>query len=244
MQVLRFVAYFRVSTTQQVRSGLGLDAQRNTVEAFVRERGGSVVAQFTEVESGRRDDRPELAKAMKQARLTGARLIVAKMDRLSRSAAFLTALQESGVPFIAADLPSMNELVVGIMAVVAREERRVIAERTAAALGIAKKRLAERGQRLGNPQGAEPLRRAGKGNSAAVASIRETADRRALELREIISDIEESGCSSNRAIAAEMNRRGILSARDGRWSDTTVARLRSRILVITKMDRDQICQID
>lgn len=224
----RFVSYLRVSTSQQGRSGLGLAAQQEAVEAYVRERGGSVIAQFTEVESGRRQDRPELLKAMKQVRLTGSRLIVAKMDRLSRSAAFLTALQESGVPFVACDLSSMNELVVGIMAVVAREESRVIAERTRAALGIARRRLAEQGLRLGNPSGAESLRRAAKGNASAITAIREAADHRARELREIVADIEASGCTSHRGIAAEMNRRGILSARSGQWSDTTIARLRER----------------
>jgi DNA invertase Pin-like site-specific DNA recombinase len=187
-----------------------------------------VVGEFTEVESGRRDDRPQLSKALKQVRLTGARLLVAKMDRLSRSAAFLTSLQESGVPFVAADIPHMNEMVVGIMAVVAREERRLISERTKAALAIARKRLAKQGKRLGNPQGAQPLQRAGRGNTAAVAAIREAAADRAIEFCEIISDIEALGISSNRGIAREMNRRGILSARARTWSDTTVARVRMR----------------
>lgn len=228
MQDSRFVTYLRVSTAQQARSGLGLAAQRATVAAFVTQQGGMVVGEFTEIESGKRDDRPELAKALKQVRLTGARLLVAKMDRLSRSAAFLTRLQEERVPFVAADIPHMNEMLVGVLAVVAREERRMISTRTTAALAVVRERLAEQGLRLGNPAGAEPLRRAAKGNSAAVAAIREAADQRAQELGEVISDIEASGCTSNRGIAKELNRRGILSARRGRWSDTTVARIRQR----------------
>lgn len=225
----RFVTYLRVSTAQQARSGLGLAAQRTTVEAFVAQQGGTVVGEFTEIESGKRDDRPELAKALKQVRLTGARLLVAKMDRLSRSAAFLTRLQEERVPFVAADIPHMNEMLVGVLAVVAREERRLISTRTRAALAVVRKRLAEQGLRLGNPAGAEPLRQAGKGNSAAIAAIRAAADQRALELREIISDIEAAGHTSNRAVAMELNRRSILSARGSRWSDTTVSRVRRRI---------------
>lgn len=108
-------------------------------------------------------------------------------------------------------------------------ESRAIAERTKTNLGVARKRLAEQGRRLGNPSGAESLRRAAKGNAAAVAAICEAADQRAHELREIVADIEVSGCYSNRGIAAEMNRRGILSSRSGLWSDTTVARLRNRL---------------
>jgi DNA invertase Pin-like site-specific DNA recombinase len=207
---------------------LGLEAQRVTVEAFVAQQGGSVIEEFTEIESGKRDDRPQLAKALKRVRLTGARLLVAKMDRLSRSAAFLTSLQESSVPFVAADIPHMNEMVVGIMAVVAREERRLMSERTKAALAIARKRLAKEGKRLGNPQGAQSLHLAGGGNCAAVAAIRKAAAARAIEFWEIISDIEVSGICTNRGIAREMNRRGILSVRARAWSDTTVARVRMR----------------
>lgn len=227
MPISRFVTYYRVSTAKQGRSGLGLEAQRTAVEAFVAEQGGVVAAEFTEVESGQRDNRPELAKALKQVRLTGARLLVAKMDRLSRSAAFLTSLQESGVPFVAADIPHMNEMVVGILAVVAREERRMISERTKCALQVARQRLAKQGLRLGNPQGARPLRRAGKGNCAAIAAIQSAASQRVVEYREIISDIEASGVHSNRGIAREMNRRGILSPRRRNWSDTTVGRCRA-----------------
>lgn len=236
MQASRFVSYLRVSTSSQGRSGLGLAAQRDAVEAFVAQHGGTLVAEFTEIESGRRDDRPELAKAMKQARLTGARLIVAKMDRLSRSAGFLMNLQESGVPFVAADLPAMTELMVGVLSLLAREEVRLTSTRTKAALSVARTRLAEQGLRLGNPAGAEPLRRAGKGNSAAVAAIRAAADQRAQELGDIISDIEASGFTSNRGIAKELNRRGILSARRSHWSDTTVSRVRRRIGIACGME--------
>src|SRR5262245_20125558 len=120
--VAKFVAYHRVSTERQGRSGLGLEAQREMVQRFVAGRGGVIVApEYVEVESGKRNDRPKLAQALKRCRLTGATLVVAKLDRLSRNAAFLLTLRDSGVDFIAADLPEANTMAVGVMAVVAQQ---------------------------------------------------------------------------------------------------------------------------
>ena len=120
----KFVSYLRVSTARQGKSGLGLDAQREAVRQFVTSRAGRIIApEFVEVESGKRDDRPELVKALKRCRLTGATLVVAKLDRLSRNAAFLMTLRDSGVQFVAADLPEANTMTVGVMAVVAQHER-------------------------------------------------------------------------------------------------------------------------
>jgi len=110
-----YVTYYRVSTARQGRSGLGLDAQKTAVRAYLDGRGGNELASFTEVESGKVNDRPQLAAALKRCRQTRATLLVAKMDRLSRSASFLLSLRDSGVRFVAADLPEMNETVVGIM---------------------------------------------------------------------------------------------------------------------------------
>jgi DNA invertase Pin-like site-specific DNA recombinase len=132
-----YVGYYRVSTEKQGRSGLGLDAQQTAVEAFIASRGADakLVASYVEVESGKRsDNRPELTKAMEHARLTGATLLIAKLDRLSRDAHFLLGLQKAGVRFVAADMPEANELVVGIMAVIAQAERKMISTRTKAAL--------------------------------------------------------------------------------------------------------------
>ena len=112
----RFVSYFRVSTARQGRSGLGLDAQREAVTAFLNGGNWSVIADFVEVESGRKSDRPELAKAMDLCRLTGATLVIAKLDRLARDAHFLLGLQKAGVEFVACDMPQANRLTIGIMA--------------------------------------------------------------------------------------------------------------------------------
>ena len=131
----RFVAYERVSTARQGQSGLGLEAQRKTIEEFADSKGASLIGRFTEVESGKRADRPELQKAFDLTRLTGATLVIAKLDRLSRNAAFLLTLRDGGVRFIACDMPEANDLTVGVMALV-----EAISRRTKEALVIAKAR--------------------------------------------------------------------------------------------------------
>ena len=157
----RVVAYYRVSTAEQGRSGLGLDAQRQAVRSLCDGRGWDVVAEFTEIESGKIAERPQLAAAMHRAKVTGATLIVAKLDRLSRSVAFLSALQDNGAKFLAADMPEANELTVHQLAAVAQAERKAISTRTREALAAAK----ARGVSLGNPNGSAALRRAAKGNT-------------------------------------------------------------------------------
>ncbi len=225
----RFVAYYRVSTARQGRSGLGLEAQQIAVQSYLNGIAGRILKAFTEVESGKRDNRPELQSAIRHAKVTGARLIIAKMDRLSRNAAFLLALRDSGVQFVAVDLPNADQTVVGIMAVIAQREREVIAQRTRDALAVARMRLAKEGLTLGNPNGAAALRRARKGNDAAVASIIERANRRAEDLREVLADIESSGTTSSSAIATELNSREIEAPRGGQWHPSGVARLRRRL---------------
>src|SRR6195952_1585041 len=144
-----FVSHLRVSTERQGRSGLGLEAQRRAVADFLAGGSWRHVAELVEVESGSRDNRPRLSEAMALCRLHGATLIIAKLDRLSRDAAFLLNLQKAGVRFVAADMPEANELVVGIMAVVAQAERKMISTRTKAALAAAK----ARGTKLGGDRG-------------------------------------------------------------------------------------------
>jgi DNA invertase Pin-like site-specific DNA recombinase len=215
---MKVVAYYRVSTASQGRSGLGLDAQRSAVAQFCNGRGCELVGELTEIESGKVDARPQLTKALHLAKVTGATLVVAKLDRLSRNVAFLAALQDSGVRFVAADMPEANELTIHIMAAVAQAERKAISRRTREALAAAK----VRGVRLGNPNGAEALRRAGKGNTASLAAIRDGADRFAEDLEPIIGDIRAAGHASLRTIAAELNRRGIVTRRGGVWHAATV----------------------
>lgn len=221
----KFVGYIRVSTARQGASGLGLQAQVAAIERHVLSRDGSLVQTFREIEGGQDNARPELAKALSLARLTGAVLVIAKLDRLSRNAAFLLALQESGVRFVATDMPDANELTVGIMALVAQQERQAISQRTREALQAAR----ARGVRLGNPNGADALRRAGKGNGAALKAIQSNAGARAVALRSTIDDLRERGVTSLGGIADELNRRGILTPRNAAWHRSSVANLLKRL---------------
>lgn len=222
---MKVVAYYRVSTSGQGRSGLGLEAQRAAVAQYCGGRGCKMIGEFTEVESGKVDTRPELAKALHLAKVTGATLVVAKLDRLSRNVAFLAALQESGARFVAADMPEANELTIHIMAAVAQAERKAISRRTREALAAAK----VRGVRLGNPNGAAALRRAEKGNTASVTAIRDGADRFAADLEPIVVAIVAAGHSSLRTMAAELNHRGIVTRRGGAWHPATVRDLMKRV---------------
>jgi DNA invertase Pin-like site-specific DNA recombinase len=223
--ITRIIAYERVSTARQGRSGLGLEAQRRAIDSFAASRSVEVLARFTEVESGRRNDRPELDKALTLARLTGATLVIAKLDRLSRNAAFLLTLQASGVSFVACDMPEANDLTVGIMALVAQQEREAISRRTQEALAAAK----ARGVKLGNPNGAAALRRAGKGGTALREAVRRNADAFAEDLREVIMMMRAEGHTTLRAMAGELNARGIRTRRGGRWHVSTARNLLERL---------------
>ena len=134
----KFVAYYRVSTQRQGRSGLGLEAQQTAVRDYLNGGDWRLVAELTEVESGKRSDRPKLVEALKLCRLHGATLIIAKLDRLARNVAFVSNLMEAGVEFHAVDFPQANRLTIHILAAVAEHEARAISERTRAALASAK----------------------------------------------------------------------------------------------------------
>lgn len=221
----RFVGYERVSTARQGASGLGLAAQRAAINGFAKSRGAEVAAIFTEVESGGRADRPELARALHQAKVTGATLVIARLDRLSRNAAFLLTLRDSGVRFIACDMPAANDLTVGVMALVAEAERNLISKRTKEALAAAK----ARGVRLGNPNGAAALRRAGKGGRALRAAVAKNADDFAADLAPVVAEIRAEGHESLRAIAAALDGRGMLTRRGGKWGVSNVRNLLARV---------------
>jgi DNA invertase Pin-like site-specific DNA recombinase len=209
----RLAAYERVSTARQGASGLGLEAQRKVIEDFAVSRGAEVLARFTEVESGRKAERPELLKALHLAKVTGATLVIAKLGRLSRNAAFLLALRDSGARFVSVDMPEANDLTVGIMALVAQAEREAISRWTKEALAFAK----ARGVKLGNPNGAESLCRAGKGGVALRAAVSANAAAFAADLAPVIKAIWEAGHTSLRAIATELTARGIQTRRGGAW---------------------------
>jgi DNA invertase Pin-like site-specific DNA recombinase len=219
----KFVAYYRVSTARQGRSGLGLDAQQESVRAYLNGGNWSLVAEYTEVESGKRSDRPELAKALKACRVYGAKLVIAKLDRLSRDAHFLLGLEKAGVDFVAADMPDANQLTVHIMAVVAQAERQMISQRTKAALAAAKKR----GTKLGGNRGTVITRAARKaGRDAQITR----ANERAADLAPTIADLRAAGVTSLAAIARALNERGVPTARGaGEWTATQVARTIARL---------------
>lgn len=222
---MKIVSYLRVSTQKQGHSGLGLAAQQKSIDAFVAQRHGRVLESFTEVESGKDNTRPQLARAVHLAKVTGATLVIAKLDRLSRNAAFLLTLRDSGVKFVAADMPDANELTVGIMALVAQQEREAISRRTREALQVAK----ARGQQLGNPNGAAALRRARKGNAASLAAIQSNADRHALNLKPVLDALADEGVTSLGRVADALNERGMLTPRGGRWHKASVRNLISRL---------------
>ena len=218
----KFVAYLRVSTARQGKSGLGLEAQRKAVDDFLNGGSWTVIREFVEVESGKKADRPQLAKALQACRVHGAKLAIAKLDRLSRDAHFLLGLDKAGVDFVCADMPSANRLTVGIMAMVAEEERRMISERTKAALAAAKRR----GVVLGGFRGGKLTAKARKAGSAAGKA---KADARAADLADTVKELQAAGCVSLRAIAEGLEERGIPAARGGKWSANQVSRSLERI---------------
>ena len=219
----KFISYLRVSTDKQGRNGLGMEAQRQAVEDYLDGGNWQLLAEYVEVESGKRDARPELRKALHHAKVTGATLVIAKLDRLSRNARFLLELQEAGTKFVCADMPDANNLTIGILALVAQQEREAISRRTKEALAAAK----ARGVKLGCPKGAKHLRR--YGNAAGVAAIKAKADQHAADLRPVVEEIRTAGTTSNKGLARELNRLGVLTPRGGRWHPTGVARLLERL---------------
>jgi DNA invertase Pin-like site-specific DNA recombinase len=230
-----FVAYYRVSTDRQGRSGIGLEAQRAAVAAYLNGGRWTLGAEFTEVESGKNADRPQLAAAFKAARLYGAKLVIAKLDRLSRDAHFLLGLEKAGVDFVAADMPFANRLTVGIMALVADEERRMISRRTKEALAMVKarghvlggRREAVRPGKLSLSQRADVLRSV-QGMANAVRLQKSEA--RARDLAPVIADLRARGVESLNALARALTERGIPTARGkAEWTPMQVSRVLQRI---------------
>jgi len=228
----RFVSYLRVSTDKQGARGLGIEAQRMAVQAHLHHanHGAELLQEFVEVESGRKVDRPQLKAALERCELTGAVLIIAKLDRLSRDAHFLLGLYKAGVEFVACDLPEANRLTVTLMAAVAQHEVECISKRTREALAAAKARGTDRRGnplKLGNPNGAAKLK--GRGNREAVSAITAKAACRAAKLKGTLEAIRAEGHHSLTAIAAELGRRGIVTPRGGAWHPMAVKRLLGRL---------------
>ena len=211
MKTPQFIAYYRVSTDRQGRSGLGLEAQRQAVCDFLTG-WGELIESFTEVESGRKNDRPQLAAALDACRRHKATLVIAKLDRLARNVYFISGLMESGVEFVAVDMPQANRLTIHILAAVAEHEREMISQRTKVALKAAK----SWGIKLGSP---EPK----KGANIRTQVLQEKADRFAANILPIIHDLQAQGITGSRALSRALNARGIQTANQRQWYPTTDA---------------------
>jgi DNA invertase Pin-like site-specific DNA recombinase len=215
----KFVAYYRASAHSQGRSGLRLDAQRKAVADYLNGGAWELVGEFTEIESGKQSQRPELIKALAACRKLRARLVIAQFNRLSRSLAFITRLMHSDVDFIALDNPHANRLTIHSLATVAQHGREMISERTKAGLAAAK----ATGKKLGT--------RDPKGAVERMAKAREAkAEQFAASVLPVIRAIEALGFTSNAAIAAELNARKVPTARGKEWTHVQVGQVRSRSL--------------
>ena len=208
-----YVAYYRVSTDEQGRSGLGLEAQKKAVEEFLNGGDWDLVAEFTEVESGGKSDRPELEEALKLCKRRKATLVIAKLDRLARNVHFISGLMERGVKFCAVEFPNADPFMLHVHAAMGEHERRLISQRTKAGLERAK----ARGVKLGR-------------NGKALAKQNAArAKAQAKELRPVIRRLRKAGVTTTRAIAAALNEQDIKSARGGQWHPQTVSLLLKRI---------------
>ncbi len=218
-----YVSYARVSTERQGRSGLGLEAQRMAVTEYLKAAKGKLVAQYTEIETGRRRDRPQLQAALELCRRSRAVLVIAKLDRLARNVAFVSSLLESRVRFVAVDMPEADPAFLQMAAVFAEYEARKVSERTKAALAAAK----ARGALLG---WADPARQQDQREAAhkGAAAIRGRAALFAANTRPVIEAIRRSGITSLSGIAAALNSRGIHTQLGGQWYPTTVRNVLAR----------------
>lgn len=210
----KFVSYYRVSTDKQGLQGNGIEAQKQSVARYLASLDCELVGTFEEVESGANNKRPQLAAAIQTAKSKKAILVIAKLDRLSRNAAFLLQLQDSGVDFIACDMPNADKLSIGIIALLAQRERQLISERTRAGLAVAK----QRGATLGNPDAAKAW---GKAMTAIKARKAEFATAASKSIQEVRS----TGIESLSRIADCMNKRGEKTPRGGKWTATAVKRI-------------------
>ena len=218
----RYVAYFRVSTQKQGRSGLGLDAQKQAVSDYLQQFGGELVAEFMEVESGKRPDRPEFTKAADYAELSNATLLVAKLDRLSRDLHFVTSLQKRGIKFKLCDLPEIDNLTIHILAAMAEHEARMISVRTKQAMQEAKKR----GVVMGNPQlSLQRNRDVSSANKQRVTAQKQWQSK----IGKVIEHLEQAeALSTCKSIADALNQRGLKTVRGGQFSTPIVSRIRRK----------------
>lgn len=224
--VAQTIGYLRVSTKGQGESGLGIEAQRAALEAYAKQNGSMLALCYVEVESGKLADRPELAKALAHARRSKATLVVAKLDRLARNVAFLSALMESKVPFVACDNPHANRLTLHILAAVAEAEAVAISQRTKAALAAYKARGGKLGADLPQCRNLTEQGRK-KGAQKAGIAVAKAADEAYSDLLPIVADLRAQGLSLQ-AIAAELNKQGHTTRRGKPWNPVQVLRVLER----------------
>ena len=219
----KFISYLRVSTARQGASGLGLEAQREAVERYLNGGHWQLVQEIVEIESGKRNDRPAIAEALRLCRLHKATLVIAKLDRLARNVHFISSLMEAGVDFIACDFPEANRLTVHILAAVAEHEATMISARTKAALTAAK----ARGVALGGQRGkvSRMASMAAKGAKVSAKVRQEAAAKRRDDLLPVIAELKDKGAASLRALADGLNAAGLTTARGGKWTATQVMRV-------------------
>jgi len=213
---MKYIAYYRVSTLKQGKSRLGLDAQKTTVEGYLRASEGALLDEYVEIESGKSGNRPELNKAIADCQLKKATLLVSKLDRLSRDLHFITSLQKSGVPFIVAENPQMTDLTVHLLAAVAQHERQMISSRTKQALAAAK----ARGVKLGNPRLSE--HRCTDTNAARLAKL-QLENEYARKMYEVLDGMGYTGMPL-RKIALRLNQEEYTTRREKKWTATAVKR--------------------
>jgi DNA invertase Pin-like site-specific DNA recombinase len=217
----KFVAYYRVSTAKQGASGLGLEAQQEAVRSYLNGGRWKMVDEVTEIESGKRNDRPALARALSLCRIHKATLIIAKLDRLARNVNFISNLMESGVEFTAVDFPQANRLTVHILAAVAEHEAAMISARTKAALQAAK----ARGVSLGTPNHDLIAQHAKKGTQASAEARSAAARTWAADILPVIHSVQADGVTTLAGIAETLNERGIPAPRGGSWSPVQISRV-------------------
>lgn len=232
----KYIKYLRVSTKMQGQSGLGLEAQQSAITQYLNGGDWEVLGEFREVESGKRDDnRPQLQRAIQLAKATGAKLLIAKLDRLSRNAAFLMSLNDSGVDFVCCDNPHANKLTIGILALVAQDEAERISLRTKQALAAAR----ERGIKLGGSNDKVPTEHLKKyGNKYGVAALKKKAESKSESLRPIIEPLV---CEYPTLVelANRLTAMGVLTARGNtKWYPTTVLRILSRLELKLRYDNN------
>ncbi|MBD2841511.1 recombinase family protein [Erythrobacter rubeus] len=222
-----YVAYMRVSTAKQGRSGLGLEAQQAAINGFLREGDKLLSPPYVETESGKQDNRPELEKALNRCQLTGATLLVAKLDRLSRNVAFIATLQDAGVRFVAADMPEANELTIHVMAAMAQHERKAISKRTKEALKAAKDRGTKLGgwREYGEKHPKYGQKRVPVDHTKGTTARQSKAAEFSARVGKVIAEMRAEGADSMAEIARRLNAEGIRTRRGGKWQATQVSRV-------------------